>query len=66
MILEDYQMWKQKHNYLFYNDDDVNNFYIFFQTVSKEKELREILLELAYEIYELQLCMDGILDDQEG
>ncbi len=65
MLMEDFKDWKSHRSRLDFSimeDEDV--FKMFCGVKFKERDLVDIIKCLAYEVYELQVCMEGILEDQ--
>ena len=64
MLMESLERWvKEQNPPLSIRDLDEDTFSIFYQEFSAGKTFVEMLCLLAYETYELQVCMDGILED---
>ena len=66
MLMEAVEKWRKKQAPpMFKSDIDEGIFSIFFQEHCVGKSFMVMLTELAYEIYELQVCVDGLLEDNE-
>lgn len=67
MMLEAYQKWLKdpNNNSSLGSEDSADNFSIFYQHHCVGKGWFEMLADLAYQVYELQVCIDGILEDLE-
>lgn len=66
MLMEDIEKWRKKQAPpMFKSDIDEDIFSVFFQEHSVGKGFMQMISELAYEIYELQVCVDGLLEDNE-
>jgi hypothetical protein len=62
MLLEEYNAWKERTNQIFMDEDHAfDDFlldYIRYTTHS------ELLFKLAHQVYQLQVCMEGMLEDE--
>lgn len=67
MMLHSYQIWLKdpENKSCLGSEDSPDNFSIFYQYYCVGKGFMEMLADLAYEVYELQVCMEGILEDLE-
>lgn len=66
MLIEAVEKWRKKQTPpMFKSDIDEDIFSIFFQEHCVGKSFMIMLTELAYEVYELQVCVDGLLEDNE-
>lgn len=64
MLLHQLEKWKNKKQMLDYQiDQDI--FASFYEEVTNGSDLFEMITTLAYQIYEMQVCMEGILEDLE-
>lgn len=43
-----------------------DNFHTFYQQESLGKSFTEMMADLGWQIYQLQVCIDGLIEDQEG
>ena len=68
MLMERFNEWRyqQDNVNVFRNEKIFDNFSIFYQEDCIGKGFMEILCDLAYQIYELQTCVEGLLEDNEG
>jgi hypothetical protein len=64
MLMEELNSWKIKNN-MFGCEVDEDCFSIFYQEQSCGKTFFEMLYLLAYQIYQLQECVEGLLEDQD-
>ena len=62
MILEQVQKWKMEKG-LFGCEIDESYFYVFFMEIFQKKPLLKHLADFAYEIYQIQVCLEGIIED---
>lgn len=46
-----------------YDDEDMFTF--FFNHQNANKNAAEVIVNLAYQIYQLQVCVDGLIEDLE-
>ncbi len=46
-----------------YDDEDM--FIFFFNHQNANKNAAEVIVNLAYQIYQLQVCVDGLIEDLE-
>ena len=66
MLMESLEKWrKSREPMLFRSDIDEDSFSIFFQEHSAGKTFMQMLNDLAMDVYELQVCVDGLLEDLE-
>ena len=67
MLFEEFSKWRfeVKNPYFACDGNDEDAFYQFFNERSEKFDsLADIITDLAYQIYELQTCMEGMLEDQ--
>jgi hypothetical protein len=64
MITELLEKWKIKNKMIGCEMDEVI-FFGFFREIFGDKSLMEITCDLAYAIHELEVCIDGLLEDME-
>ena len=64
MLMEKLNAWKMVNNQ-FGCEVDENLFSMFFQENEFGKTFFENICDLAYEVYQLQICMEGLLEDQD-
>ena len=66
-MMEAFEEWrKQPDNHSPYGDEDSEeNFSIFYQHLCFGKGFVAMLADLAYQVYELQVCMEGVIEDME-
>ena len=65
MLMEDFNAWIYKKNHPFLSDNIKDNFEIFYQENQFGKTFFDMLAELAYQIYEMQECIEGIIEDMD-
>jgi hypothetical protein len=65
MLMDALTKWKCKKD-MFGCEIDEDLFSIFYQEYSCGKSFCEMFCDLAYQIYELQVCVDGLLEDLDG
>ena len=65
MLMEEFEKWRvdTENKSIFQDQNDATNFSIFFYELTSFMTFKEILEELAWQIYELQVCMEGVLED---
>lgn len=56
MLFEEYMAWKN-------NNSSLEDFDVYFQHSCEGKDLWTIISELAYQIFELQTCVEGLIED---
>lgn len=65
MFMDQFEKWDKvdgsKHDY-----EMEDRFSIFYQQQMAGKSFFEMLYELAYQMYEMQVCIEGLLEDQDG
>jgi hypothetical protein len=66
--MEEFKKWRYDPGNLscLGDEDSEDNFGIFYQYYTQQQSFFEMLAKLAHQIYELQVCMEGIIQDQEG
>lgn len=64
MITDQLDAWKVKKE-MFGCEIDEDLFSIFFQEQYIGKSFMEIMCDLAYAIHELEVCVDGLIEDVE-
>lgn len=64
MLMNEYDEWRSEQS-ADLQEIDEDNFSIFFQQRSFGKTFVEMMALLAYEIYELQVCMEGVVEDMD-
>jgi hypothetical protein len=66
MLMELFEEWLEtdKAKKLSYRDSEVL-FGSFFEEEFEDFDVREIICELAYQIYNMQICIEGMLEDME-
>jgi hypothetical protein len=65
MLMDEFKTWRYRsdnHSALG-SEESPDNFSIFYQEYTVGKNFMEMLNDLAYQIYELQTCMEGILEE---
>lgn len=62
MFLEQVEKWKCKTG-IFGCEMDEDYFDVFYQENSIGKNFMSLLAELGYQIYELQICIEGLIED---
>lgn len=66
MMMQEYQAWLKSDNKSELGDEDSpDNFSIFYQHNRVGKGFMEMLSDLAYQVYELQVIVEGLLEDLE-
>jgi len=64
MLMQDFKEWKRRVAPLTSrHSDDLSEFAKYYYIWGSDKDPSERELALAYQIYELQECMEGLLDD---
>lgn len=61
MLMEEFQKWKESKECVY--DDDRDKFDIFYQHKYACKPFVEIMADLAYQIYHIQVCIEGLVED---
>lgn len=65
MMQDFHEYLKDKHCKVVRGDfEDFSNF--FEDVMDDSQSLRPVVVQLAWEIYQLQVCMEGIIEDQVG
>lgn len=69
MLMDQFEKWKWKQGNIQYRVEDVtkkdHQDFIKFYEDHVHNMQEDPLTELAYQIYNLQVCMEGLLDDFE-
>lgn len=63
MLMTKFDEWRAEHTENSEANED--NFSIFFQYTSFDLTFVEMLVDLAYQVYELQIVVDGLIEDSE-
>lgn len=63
MLMEDFKKWRYNNGSCL--EDTIDNFNIFYQQCCLGKSFVEMLADLAYQIHDLQVCVEGLIEDQE-
>lgn len=58
-MMEKYEEWLDSQDY------DKNNFMFFYKETCITDDWKEVMANLAYEIFQLQICVDGLIEDME-
>ena len=67
MIFEELEKWRLKQSpCILLNEIDEDNFSSFYQEQNCGKTFFEMMSALAYEIYELQVCVDGLIQELDN
>lgn len=63
MLMQNYHNWREvgRAKNLPYDDEDL--FHFFFNHASHEKSAAKVISDLAYEVYQMQVCLEGMLED---
>jgi len=65
MLMEEFEEWIEDEEIgELMPEDDKDNFSLFYQRYCTGKMLPEILCAIAYEVYHLQVCIEGLIEDQ--
>lgn len=67
MLMDEFKDWRYRsdnHSSLG-SEESPENFSIFYQHYSCGKNFMEMLYDLAYQIYELQTCMEGLIEEKD-
>jgi len=67
MLMEDFEEWAERYRDLHPECKMKENllFEIFYQQHSVGKSFMELLAESAFELYQAQVCIEGLLEDIE-
>jgi hypothetical protein len=65
MITEHLDLWKVKNDMVGCEIDE-DTFATFFHEVFSAKRFMDAMCDLGYAIYELEICIDGIIEDMEA
>lgn len=67
MMMEEYKAWlaNPDNKSSLGDEDSPDNFSIFFQHHCVGKGFMVMLADLAYQIYELQVIVEGLIEDQD-
>ena len=65
MMQTQFTRWRLKNKRCSLCNDTEDNFSIFFHEQFVDKDLMEIMSDMAYQIYQMQVCIDGLIEDQE-
>ena len=68
--MEEFKKWRHNPENIssLKDEDSEDNFDIFYQYYTLDKQLgsfQAVITDLAYQIYELQVCVEGLIQDQE-
>jgi len=64
-FLEDFPKWQEKHPSK--SDLEIEDqFSIYFQHYAVERSTYELQCDLSYQIYQLQQCVEGLIEDMEA
>jgi hypothetical protein len=64
--MEDFHKWLLEDNKSCLGSEvSKDNFSIFYQNHTFGQNFAEMLHNLAYQVYELQVCMEGMIEDHE-
>ncbi len=63
LLLEKFTKWKEKNGPTLNDEED--DFSIFFQEDAVGKSFMEHICDVSYQIYLLQVCVEGLLEDKE-
>jgi hypothetical protein len=67
MFLHQVQKWTSGNRSCCRNEDvDEDMFGVFYAEQAVGKSFIELMADLAFQTYELQLCVEGLLEDQDG
>lgn len=64
MLMIEFDTWRSQQR-PDHQESDEDSFETFYEHNYFRKSTVEILKKLAYEIYELQVCMEGVLEELE-
>ena len=67
MLMKDFHKWRMDPKNCSPHHDGCSKecFEEFYCSSTEHKSLLIVMQELAYQIYELQVCIDGLIEDQE-
>lgn len=67
MLMEEFKKWRTNPNNLspYADEDSEDNFSIFYQHHCVGKGFMLMLCDLAYQVYELQEIVEGLIEDLE-
>lgn len=68
MLMDEFKKWRYLPDNLssLGTEDSEDNFGIFYQYYTQQQSFFDMLTKLAHQIYELQVCVEGLIQDQEG
>ncbi len=61
--MHDFEKWKVDNAQKI---DDYEQFKIYFEEHNAEQNFHDVVIELAYQVYELQCCVESLIDDIEN
>jgi hypothetical protein len=62
MFMQEFEKWRLNHS-VFEDEIDQDVFEEFFQDYFCGQSIMEVLAELAFQIYEAQICIEGLLEE---
>ena len=65
MLMQKFEEWKIAKD-LIGCEIDEDLFSVFYQEISAGKTFMEMLCLLAYQMYEVQICMEGLIEETHG
>lgn len=65
MLMDEYVEWKSEQKSELLGWDEEDQFSVFYQHRCFGKTFVEMLHALAYEVYELQVCVEGLIEDND-
>lgn len=68
MLIEEFEKWKKSpfgFEYAGQYPDEQDLFGIFYQGHTCGQSIAEVINKLAWQIYNLQVCIEGLIEDQE-
>lgn len=70
MIMEDYRKWKTRDandtdSACMVDDSDFEQFFLAVWT-DRSAVMQEVVTDLAKQIYHLQMCIEGLIEDSES
>lgn len=67
MLMDEFKKWRinPDNKSSLGDQDSQENFDIFCQYYTQQHTFFDMFTNLAYQIYELQVCVEGLLEDQQ-
>ena len=66
MLIDEFQTWRESglSKYIPYTDEE-DLFIIFCNQRNTGKDVQQVFFDILWQIYQLQICVEGILEEQD-